>query len=150
MIENRNFETNYNYDNYDHRKNALIVGNSHADDILEILSKTNLKDKIYFNLISPKKGSDRFKGTARWEFQLNHFYKFLVEKKSIISEYDNEFLNHFKKQYDSSDLIILSSRYFEEDLNVLDELIKILKDDDKRIIIFDNALNKPPGVVLID
>ena len=39
MIENRNFETNYNYDNYDHRKNALIVGNSHADDILKFYQK---------------------------------------------------------------------------------------------------------------
>ena len=39
-------------------KNILIVGNSHADDILEILSKTNLTDKIYFNLISPKKGAE--------------------------------------------------------------------------------------------
>ena len=142
LKENINFEINYNYDDYDYRKNALIVGNSHADDILEILSKTILEDKIYFNLISPKKGTDRFKRAARWEFQLNHFYKFLEEKKSIISEFDNEFLNHFKKQYENSDLIILSSRYFEEDLKVLDRLIKILKEDDKKIIIFDNALEQ--------
>ncbi|NKA01225.1 MAG: acyltransferase, partial [Proteobacteria bacterium] len=38
--ENKKFELNYNYDNYDNRKNVLIVGNSHAEDLLEILSKT--------------------------------------------------------------------------------------------------------------
>ena len=54
VIENTNFEINYNYDNYDYRKNVLIVGNSFAEDILEILSKTNLTNKIYFNLASPK------------------------------------------------------------------------------------------------
>jgi hypothetical protein len=41
-LENLNFEKNYNYDDYDDRKNVLIVGNSHAEDILEIFSKTNL------------------------------------------------------------------------------------------------------------
>ena len=45
--QNRKFELNYNYDNYDHRKNVLIVGNSHAEDILEIFSKTNLTNEIF-------------------------------------------------------------------------------------------------------
>ncbi len=30
------------------KKNILIIGNSHAEDALEILSKTNFKNKIYF------------------------------------------------------------------------------------------------------
>jgi hypothetical protein len=46
--ENKNFEINYNYDNYNDRKNVLLVGNSHAEDILEILSKTYLKKKNLF------------------------------------------------------------------------------------------------------
>ena len=146
IIENVNFETNYDYDDYDDRKNILIVGNSHADDILEILSKTNLTDKIYFNLISPKKGADRFKGLARWEFQLNHFYEFVAEKKSIISLYNADFLDHFKKQYENSDLIILSTRYFQKDLDILDSLIKILRENGKEIILFDNALEQTTRV----
>ena len=40
------FETNFNYNNYDHRKNAIIVGNSHATDTLNILSRTNYKKKF--------------------------------------------------------------------------------------------------------
>ena len=134
--ESKNFEINYNYDNYDYRKNVLIVGNSHAEDILKILSKTNLKNKIYFNLSSPKVRKDDY------NFQIKYLYKFLIEKKAIIDFYDGDFYNHLKKQYDNADLIILSSSYDAADLNILDDLIKILKKDNKKIIIFNNALTQ--------
>ena len=39
IIENVNFETNCDYDDYDDRKNILIVGNSHADDILKFYQR---------------------------------------------------------------------------------------------------------------
>lgn len=76
ILEYENFETNYNYDNYDNRKNVLIIGNSHAENILRIFSKTNLTDRIYFNLASPK---IRY---YDYNFQINYLYKFLLEKKS--------------------------------------------------------------------
>ena len=138
FLENRNFEIYYNFDNYDDRKNVLIVGNSHAEDILEILSKTNLIDRIYFNLTSPKIRTDDV------NFQVKYLYKFLKEKKAIIdNDVNNEdFYNHLKKQYDNSDLIILSTRYSDDDLKILEDLIKILKEDNKKIIIFDNALEQ--------
>tara|TARA_B100001093_G_scaffold459202_1_gene472157 strand:+ start:561 stop:2519 length:1959 start_codon:yes stop_codon:yes gene_type:complete len=136
MLENTNFEINYDYDDYNYRKNVLIVGNSHAEDILEILSKTNLKNKIYFNLPSPKR---KLRDS---NFQVKYLYKFLKEKKAIIDLYDGDFYNHLKKQYDNSDLIILSTRYSVGDLKILEDLIKILKEDNKKIIIFDNALEQ--------
>jgi hypothetical protein len=135
-LESRNFEINYNYDEYDDRKNVLIVGNSHAEDILEILSKTNLKNKIYFNLTSPKIRP------VDVNFQVKYLYKFLKEKKAIIDGYNDDFYNHLKKQYDNSDLIILSTRYSVDDIKILEDLIKILKEDDKKIIIFDSALEQ--------
>ena len=135
-IENLNFETNYNYDNYD-RKNVLIVGNSHGEDILEILSKTNLKKKIYFNLASTKIRKKNL------DFQVTDLYNFLKnEKKLIIDGYEDNFFSHLKKQYDNSDLIILSTQYSKYDLDILDDLIKILKKDNKKIIVFNNALNQ--------
>jgi peptidoglycan/LPS O-acetylase OafA/YrhL len=134
--EMKNFEVNYNYDDYSFKKNVLIVGNSHAEDILKILSKTNFADKIYFNLASPKK---RY---ADYNFQIRYFYKFLTENKAIIDFYEEDFFNHLKKQYDSADLIILSSRYINDDLNIFDDLIKILKKNNKRFIIFDNAVEQ--------
>ena len=136
VIENTNFEINYNYDNYNDRKNVLIVGNSFAEDILETLSKTNLIDKIYFNLASPKIR------TKDYDFQIRYLYKFLTEKKAIIDFYKGEFFNHLKKQYENADLIILSTKYNSDDLNILDDLIKILKKDNKKIIVFDHALEQ--------
>jgi peptidoglycan/LPS O-acetylase OafA/YrhL len=99
-LENKNFEINYNYDKYDEyddKKNVLIVGNSHAEDIL---------------------------------------------KKEFIDLYNVDFYNHLKKQYDNSDLIIISTNYSVGDLKILEDLIKILKEDYKKIIIFDNALEQ--------
>ena len=136
LVESNNFEINYNYNNYDDRKNVLIVGNSVAEDILEILSKTNLKNKIYFNLTSPKKRKDDY------NFQISYLYKFLTKKEAIINNYKGDFYNHLKKQYDNADLIILSGGYFLSDLDILDDLIKILKKDNKKIILFDNALSQ--------
>ena len=136
VLESLNFEINYNYDNYDNRKNVLIVGNSHAEDILKILSKTKLTDRIYFNLTSPKIRKKDY------NFQITYLYKFLTEKKAIIDFYKGDFYNHLKKQYDSADLIILSTSHSNDDLNILDDLIKILKKDNKKIIVFDEALNQ--------
>ena len=119
-----------NYDNYD-RKNVLVVGNSHAENILQILSKTKFSNLIYFNLTSPQIRLDDY------NFQVRFFYKFLTEKKAIIDgSYNNNFLNHLKKKYYKSDLIILSSLYSNEDLAVLNDLIKILKKDQKKKINF--------------
>jgi peptidoglycan/LPS O-acetylase OafA/YrhL len=130
------FVISYNYDEYNSRKNVLIVGNSHAENLLSILSKTNLTNKIYFNLTSPKvKKND-------YHYQVNYLYKFLTEKKAIIDGYNVDFYSHLNKQYKKSDLIILATRYSDADLDVLDKLIKLLKLDNKKIIIFDNALEQ--------
>ena len=139
--ERINFEINYNYDNYDDRKNALIVGNSHGEDVLKILSKTNLKNKVYFNLASP-----RVK-TGDLNFQVSYLYDFLNEKKAVIDsdgfaivDYDGDFFNHLNKQYKNADLIILSTKYSKNDIQLLDALIKKIKKDSKNIIIFNNTL----------
>ena len=135
------FETNFNYDNFDNRKNTLIVGNSHAEDILKILSKTNLAEKIYFNLASPKIRNDDF------NFQLFDFIKFLKNKNMLVDtkKYKKEFYDHLKKQYDKSELILLATRYSKEDIKILDELIDLLLNDNKKIMIFDNALDQKNG-----
>ena len=54
--------------------------------------------------------------------------------------YDKDWLEHLTKQYNNSDLIILSSDYSEVDLAILDKLIKLLKLDNKEVMIFNNAL----------
>jgi peptidoglycan/LPS O-acetylase OafA/YrhL len=133
-IANIKFETEYNYNNYDSRLNALIVGNSHGEDLLQILSLTNLVDKIYFNLASPIVRKNDY------NFELNFLYKVLKEDKNFIDKNNKDFLFHVKKQYNSAKLIIIATRYSDYDLIILQELISILKKDNKEIIIFDNAL----------
>ena len=134
--DSKNFEIDYNYDNYDNRKNVLIVGNSHAEDVLKILSKTNLKNKIYFNLTSPKVRKDDY------NYQISYLHDYFVEKKAIIDFYDGNFFDNLEKQYENSDLIIFSTQYQSNDLKILDNLIKKIKKDKKKIIIFDNALEQ--------
>jgi peptidoglycan/LPS O-acetylase OafA/YrhL len=131
-----NFETSFNYDDYDIRKNVLIVGNSHAENLLSILSKTSLNNKIYFNLTSPKVRKEDY------NYQIHYLYKFLTEKKAIIDYYNGDFFNHLNKQYIKSDVIILATQYSEIDLEILNKLIKLLKSDKKKIIIFSNALEQ--------
>jgi len=133
-IENKDFSMNYNYDNYDSRKNVLIVGNSHGEDMLRILSLTSLSNEIYFNLASPKIRKDDY------NFQVNYLLIFLQKNRAIIDRYNGDFLNHLEKQYNNADLIILSTKYFPIDLNILDELLQNLKRDNKKVILFDNAL----------
>jgi hypothetical protein len=67
-------------------------------------------------------------------------YKFLTQKKAIINYYNGDFFNHLNKQYIKSDVIILATEYSEIDLDILNKLIKLLKSDKKKIIIFSNPL----------
>ncbi len=135
--QNRKFELNYNYDNYDHRKNVLIVGNSHAEDILEIFSKTNLTNEIYFNLTSPK-----VRKKKDYNFQLPYLYEFLIEKKGKNSKNFKIVFDHLKKQFEKADLIILTTQYEPRDIIILDKLLKLLIYENKKTIIFDNALEQ--------
>ena len=135
--QNRKFELNYNYDNYDNRKNVLIVGNSHAEDILEIFSKTNFSSRIYFNLTSPK-----IRKKKDYNFQLPYLYQFLIEGRKINNKNSKIIFDHLKKQFDKSDLIILTTQYEPRDIIILDKLIKLILNEKKRIIIFDNALEQ--------
>ena len=134
--ENFNFEVNYNYNNYDNRKNVLIVGNSHGEDLLEIFSQSSLSKQIYFNLTSPK---ERRKD---YNYQIIYFYKFLTEKKAIIDFFSDDFFEHLNYQYDKSNLIILASNYTQADLEILNDLIKILKKDNKKVLLFDSAVQQ--------
>ena len=133
-FENKNFEINFNYNDYDNRKNVLIVGNSHGENLLEIFTKTNLSNQIYFNLVSPIIRKNDY------NFQVSYLYEFLVKNRAIIDYYDGDFNHHLKKQYNKAELILISSNYSNEDLFILDDLFKLLKKDNKKIIIFNQAL----------
>jgi hypothetical protein len=75
-----------------------------------------------------------------YNFQLNYLFKILSGDKSFIEKSNKDFLLHLKKQYNNAKLIIISTKYSDEDLIILEDFIQILKKDNKEIIIFDNSL----------
>ena len=120
---------NYNYENYDERKNVLVVGNCFGWDILKILSKTNLSKKYYF--------SSALLENKNHAFQINYLYDFLTHKKTHI-----KFNKITDKQYKNAEYIILASEYTNADLDILDELIEILKSDNKKVLIFTQVAHQ--------
>ena len=124
-----NFMKNYNYENYDERKNVLVVGNCFGWDILKILSKTNLTKEYYF--------SSAILENKNHAFQINYLYNFLTNKKTNI-----KFNNITDKQYKNAEYIILASEYTNADLEILDELIAILKSDNKKVLIFTQVAHQ--------
>ena len=133
--DDRYFETNFNYNNYnENKKNVLIVGNSHGDDLLKVLHYSSLSNNYYFNIVSPKKRNKNL------NYQVRYFYDFLFNNKAHIDGYNINFIDHLKMQYSKSKIIILATRWSEEDIKLLPKIIKKLNKDNKKIIIFSNAL----------
>jgi hypothetical protein len=123
------FMENYNYDNYDDRKNVLIVGNCFGRDIFRILSNTNLSKQYYFSsaLLKNKKHT----------FQVVYLYNFLSGNKK-----NTQFNEITKKQYEKAEYIILASEYSNADLEILDKLLEILKSDNKKVLIFTQVAHQ--------
>ena len=108
--ENKDFELNYNYNDFDQRKNIFIIGNSFADDLLKLFYyNKELNKKYYFYTAF----ADDYKGNI----QIDCFIDFVQKKKQICRKVPFSF---FEKQYTLSDYIIftelLSPRYLEMDL----------------------------------
>ena len=122
-----NFKLNYNYNNFDDRKNILIIGNSYADDLFNLLlNNKDLVEEYYFYI--PKINS------SASGFQINCFENFLIKKNFSC----NEDSTIFTKQYKNSDFIIYAELFnINTYLNSsFDEIIKITEKDKKKLVIF--------------
>ena len=117
------------------KKNILIVGNSYGEDFLKIfeLNKNllNLNNEV-ISLISPLK---RNKNTV---YEVSCL-KNLITKNSTFCNNIN-FTNNVLDQYYYSDIVIFSSLWSPDDLDLLDEIIKLIKKDGKKIIITSHSL----------
>ena len=127
--EHSKFELNYNYKNFSNKKNILIVGNSYADDLLEVFYNNEKLDEEYYfyTPLSDEKLSN---------YQINCLLSFLEKKKLIC---DKSFFSFLKKQYDKSDYVIFHERfkYGETYLNSnFDKVINYLQKDKKKFIVF--------------
>ena len=121
-----NFKLNYNYDNFDNRKNILIVGNSYADDLLNLLSNNKeLNKDYYFYTVK----TDPINSS----YQIFCFKDYLIKEKNRCGK--SSFLT---KQYKNSDFLIFAevfnrNTYLDSEF---DNIIKILEKDKKKFIIF--------------
>ena len=132
------FSKNHKFEYYDKRKKALIIGNSHGHDLLKILSQSNLNNIIHFT---------RFKDNGMQVFE---FFYILQDKIDLISNKEvKQRLNKDKiiKKYMESDLIIISSRYSDLDIQILNKLIERIIIDGKKVVIFDRRLKQKSRTV---
>ena len=137
-IDNINFETNFDYsvDGNKSKQNILIVGNSHAEDLLEVLSYSkSVTDKFNITLTSPVKRNDDY------NYQRSCFHNFLLTGSTFCkeSERDNdEFTSNLKRQYEWAHYIILASNWLPKDVNdwtQLEDIINKVRTDGKVPII---------------
>lgn len=137
-IDSINFETNFDYsvDGNKSKQNILIVGNSHAEDLLEVLSYSrSVTDKFNITLTSPVKRNDDY------NYQRSCFHNFLLTGSTFCkeSERDNdEFTSNLKRQYEWAHYIILASNWLPKDVNdwtQLEDIINKVRTDGKVPII---------------
>ena len=140
LSDHKNFELNYDYNNFSDKKNIFIVGNSYADILLNIFSNNKgLVDNYYFyTALADNVG-------ANYQIEcLNDFFK---EKKLIC---DKNLFSFLQTQYKKSDYIVFAEKlnYGKTFLsNDFDKIIEFLKKDKKKFIVFLDDIN---GATMLD
>jgi len=129
------------------KKNILIVGNSQGEDLFKsFFFNKSLYPEYHFALISGKK---RYKN---YNYQV-HCLKELILNKETICENRN-FTDNIIKQYERTHVVVLSTLWKKKDLEHLDEIIRLLKADDKKVIItspsLESKLFQPHNLNLLD
>ena len=126
-MEHKNFKLNYNYNSFDNRENIFIVGNSFADDLLNLLSyNEDLNDKYYFYTAHADNDNENY--------QVECLRRFFVNDYDICGSSRFSFL---RKQFDKADYIIfaenLRNTYIKSEFI---EIISYVEDYKKPLIIF--------------
>ena len=99
--ENKNFELNIIFNNFGDKKNIFIIGNSYADNMLNVFSNNKeLVDNYYFYTAKADE--------AGGNYQINCLIDFLEKNKLIC---DKNLFSFFQTQYENSDYIIFSEQF---------------------------------------
>ena len=136
------FETNYIPSNFQKSKNnlktkVLIVGNSFGADFFKILHlNKDLYENYDFDLISPKIRS--LKMIKHNPYQVRCL-KNLIEKNNFDCEGEN-FTKNILDQFNKSDVILLSTYWNDQDLNHLKEIILLIKQKNKKVIVVNQGI----------
>ena len=125
-IDSLYFETNFDYSVKDNKskKNILIVGNSHAEDLLEVFTYSkSVTDKFNITLTSP------IKRNADYNYQISCFYNFLKTGSTLCEESEknnDEFSDNLTRQYEWANYIILASNWLPKHINNIGQLKDII------------------------
>jgi peptidoglycan/LPS O-acetylase OafA/YrhL len=127
--EHKNFELNYNYNNFSNKKNVFIIGNSYADNLLNIFSnnKRLVDDYYFYTALADNLGAN---------YQIECLDDFFKENKLICDKNSFSFLH---TQFKKSNYIVFAERFDEGKTFLSDDFDKItefLKKDKKKFIVF--------------
>jgi peptidoglycan/LPS O-acetylase OafA/YrhL len=115
------------------KKNILIVGNSYGEDFLKLFElNQDLFNQETISLISPLKRNKNL------VYEVSCLKELIVKNNTLCNNF--EFTNNILDQYKKSDIIIFSSKWNMDDLDLLDQTVKLLKKDKKKIIITSHSL----------
>jgi peptidoglycan/LPS O-acetylase OafA/YrhL len=129
--EHTNFKSNYEYDGFDERKNIFLVGNSYADDLLDVLSHNKKLNESFYFYTASTLDKVLYPEVIK-PYQISCFVDFLKSKSTICG--NNNYSSHLIKQYQKSDFIILS-QLSNFKFKVINEINGYLKKDDKKFLV---------------
>jgi len=117
-----------------HIKKVLIVGNSLGEDFFKIfyLNKELFK-KYDFELISLKV-RDR-----NSNYQVRCLGQLITENITKCEKY--EFTKNILEQFEKSEIVILSTLWSEEDIQSLENLIPLLKSNNKKVVLVSQQMH---------
>ena len=127
--EHKNFELNYDYNNFSDKKNVFIIGNSYADNLLNIFSnnKELVDDYYFYTALADNVGAN---------YQIECLIDFFKENKLIC---DKNLFSFLQTQYKKSNYIVFAERFYNGKTFLsddFDKIIEFLKKDKKKFIVF--------------
>ena len=127
--ESKIFELNYDYNKFSDKKNVFIIGNSYADNVLNIFSNNNrlVDDYYFYTAVGDNVGAN---------YQIECLIDFLERKKLVC---DKNLFSFFQTQYEKSNYIIFAERLKATGTYLspnFDKVINYLKKDEKKFIVF--------------
>jgi peptidoglycan/LPS O-acetylase OafA/YrhL len=132
LEENKRFEVGYDYSVLKNGKpNILVVGDSHAEDLLEALTFSYLTKDFNLNLTSP------IKRVKDINYQILCFWDYLQKNDTTCGPED--YGPNLSEQYSSAQIIILAPAWKSYDFKTLLSSIRKMLDDGKKIVVVGNT-----------
>jgi peptidoglycan/LPS O-acetylase OafA/YrhL len=131
--------------------NVLVIGNSHGNDTFNSLEL----NKDYFNNLEFSQFTaacavpirNQSECRSRWQFYgVGCFLDFLKDNSTLCADVDFNSGQNLREEYLRADVILFSTQWDKLDMSRIDEIISILKGENKKIILTSNSNELLNGV----